>query len=316
MVNKMIGLSLACTILILSACGNNAAENELKAQQALDSGNYSAAISTLEAKKVKTQEDNMLLASSYMGKAGFSLTDTVNIVSKSVANNNVSTDTFANFSNSVLNAKDPQTLQNIQKAITYYRAVSVVTSKSYNARATTNKIVVGDRDLYLGLAYLTKATVALGYFGDVAKLKSSQTVGNEMLASACAIVNIYSPTSALPSACVSVSRVKIAGNYTKLNIILNNGNGKTFLRLANKDATEMLLSDYSSNPLTSIKIDSKDVTIKSVLIDTINNAFSLIESIAPIDMKSDINKFKTDIGIDSNGQVNPTTFSNYIAKVR
>lgn len=309
---KLVALSLVSVVLILSGCGNNEAESRLKAQQALDNGNYASAISTLESKTNKTVEDNMLLASSYMGKAGFSLTDTIAIVGKSVSANNVNTDDFANFSKSVADTKDPTTLQNLQSAIFYYNAVSVVTNKSNNG--TSNSIsTIGDRDLYLGLAYLTKATVAVSYLGDVAKLQSAQNIDNEMLASACAIVNIYVPSISLPNGCTSVLRSK-SGNYTRVDVILDNGNGKVFSRLANANATELLLTDYSSKELTPIQIDAKDVSIKDVLVDTINNAFTLIEKIAPTDVKSDVRKFKNEIGTDLSGNVSSKTLADYISK--
>lgn len=309
MIKRMTILSLIGAILILSGCGNNEAESRLKAQQALDKGDYSTAINALESKSIKTSEDNMLLASSYMGKAGFSFTDTIGIVSKSATSNSVDSDAFANFSKSVADSKDPATLQNIQKAISYYNAVSTTTSR---ANVSTVVSSIGDRDLYLGLAYLTKATVAVSYLGNVLELQNSQTVGSEMLASACAIVDIYASSSSLPTGCTKVSRVK-SGNYTRLDIILDNGNGKIFSRLANLNATELLLTDYTAKTLVAIKIDSKDVSIKDVLVDTINNAFTLIEEIAPTDMRGDIRKFKNEIGVDFSGKVSSKTLSNYIS---
>ena len=305
MIKATIGLSLIASLLMLSGCGDNAAESRLKAQQALDKGNYTNAIATLEAKQNKSSEDKMLLASSYMGEAGFSLTDTVSIVSKST---DVTTDFYANFSKNVADAKDPQTLQNIQKAIAYYNSIGTTQS-----RANIADITIGDRDLYLGLAYLIKATVAVGYLGDVADLQSSQTIGSDMLASSCAIVNIYAPTSALPTGCTEVTRVPIDG-YTRVDVLLDNGNGKVFSRLANAGATELLLTDYRAKTLTPIQVDGKDVSIKDVLVDTINDAFTLIERIAPDDVKSDIDKFKTDIGVDANGKISSQTISDYIAK--
>ena len=56
------------------------------------------------------------------------------------------------------------------------------------------------------------------------------------------------------------------------------------------------------------------MSIKDVLVDTINDAFTLIERIAPDDVKSDIDKFKTDIGVDANGKISSQTISDYIAK--
>ena len=306
MVKKILATSLVVAVLVLSGCGNSDAESRLKAQQALDEGDYSTAIASLESKTLKTDEDNMLLASSYMGKAGFSLSDTISIVGK-----NTTTDAFASFSSNVSDGKNPGSLDDLQQAIFYYGSIAGATNKA-SSRASSNSVTaVGDRDLFLGLANLMKATVSLSYLGDVSKLKSDVAVDENLLASACAIVSVYSPSSTLPTGCVQVLKTP-EGEYTKLSVILNGAGGKVFYRLANKAATEVILTDYDAKVLKALKVKAADVTITDVLVDTINNAFSLIEKIAPEDVKDDIVKFKNEIGL-VNGRVTAETLAKYIS---
>jgi hypothetical protein len=70
---KLLSASIAGIMLFLSGCGStdSEVENRMTAQQLIDKGHYSEAISMLEAKGVKTDGDYMMLSSAYMGKAGF-----------------------------------------------------------------------------------------------------------------------------------------------------------------------------------------------------------------------------------------------------
>ena len=319
MVKQMITASALAAMLMFSGCGDGSAGSDrLKAQQDLDVGNFSSAIANLESKTDKTNEDNMLLASAYLGEAGFSFSDTIGIVAGSGSGE---TDSFTSFAQSVTDVKDENTLDNLSKAITYYKAIdSVSQAPAYKAPklGTTNDVLnsLGDTNLFLGLAYLTKATVVMSYLGDISKLQN-KIVDPELMASGCAIIHVYAPSTPLPTGCVSVANVP-DGNYTRLDIILDNANGKTFHRLADKNLQHMVLSDYATN--TPVLVDGIPLTVQDALVDTINNAFEFIISLAPDDVKNDIYSYKRDLlelgnNVDvSNTPITYKHIADYIAK--
>ena len=310
MIKNMITTSLLTATLLLSGCGESETESRLSVQQALDRGDFSSVISSLESKEVKTDEDNMVLASAYMGEAGFSFTDTINLLSASTAGE--STDGFTNFAESVENIINEDTLNNLQSAIDYYNAIGINTNNApaYSSDIPVDDTTYGDRDLFLSFAYLSKASVVMSYLGGI----QDSDIQDELLASACAIVHIYAPSSNLPIGCVDVTNVA-ENNNTRLDIVLENGDGMTYYRLANAEATEMYLTNYIT-PLTPILINGDVVTIKDVLIDTINDAFDLILEVAPDDVQEDIIGFKNEIGVDPvTGKITSETVSNYLAQM-
>jgi hydrogenase maturation factor HypE len=99
-----------------------------------------------------------------------------------------------------------------------------------------------------------------------------------------------------------------------MSIILDNGNGVTYSRLADASHTQVILTDYNDSTLTPILVNNTSATIENVLVDTLNEAFDTLLSFAPTDVKDDITKFKTEIGVDTNGKVTTQTVSDYISK--
>ncbi|QSZ42959.1 hypothetical protein GJV85_12855 [Sulfurimonas aquatica] len=313
MIKKIVASSLVASALLFSGCGENNAEDRLSAQQALDKGDFSTTISNLESKSVKTTEDYMLLASAYMGKAGLSFTDTVALVSN--ANSTNDNKSFANYAKEIEKKKNPETLANLQKAISYYEAItgtSVTAAPAYKASANPST-TTGDRDLFLSLAYMTKATVVLSYLGDVQKLGDTTTDDPNILASACAISYVYS-TSGLPTYCTrfSITDGGIDGDYRKISISDIASTAIYYrLKFADPAKKEMLLTDYKDSNTAPILIDGNVTTISKALVDTLNNSFDTLATIAPEDMKKDIEEFRKEIASD--GNITAEAIANYLA---
>jgi hypothetical protein len=295
MVKKVISASLIGAMFLLNSCGDQEAVDRLEAQQSLDKGDYEAAIASLESKTNKTDEDKMVLASAYMGKSGFSFSNTLSIVANATSGNE--NDTFASFAAEVEAGKNSDTLTNLQNALDYYVQVGlsgVSAAPAYKSAALASANDTGDKDLFLGLAYLIKSTVVISYLGNIDNLQNSGVIGNNLTASSCAITKVY--TNTLATGCSSVTSV-VDGNYTRLEVILDNGDGITYKRLANLAGDQVLLSDYKDTSATPspIKINGQDVTIENALVSTINYGFTNIVDAAPEDTKKDIYQFKRDI---------------------
>lgn len=295
MVKRIMGASLIGAMFIFSGCGDQEAVERLKAQQSLDKGDFSSAIASLESKANKTDEDNMVLASAYMGKAGFSFSETLNLVANAANANG--DDAFASFAADVEAGKNPDTLTNLQKALDYYQQVGLTggsAAPAYKSAVRASANNTGDKDLFLGLAYLTKSTIVISYLGNIDDLQNNGDIGNNLTASSCAITKVYADT--LANGCSSVTSV-VDGNYTRLEVVLDNGDGITYKRLANLAGDQVLLSDYKDTSVTPapIKIDGQDVTVENALVSTINYGFAKIVDAAPEDTKKDIYQFKRDI---------------------
>jgi len=196
MKTKLLASSLVAATLIFSGCGESTGSDRLAAQQALDKGDYAASIAALESKTNKSNEDYMILASAYMGKAGFSFTDTMSLLGDATATS--SSNSFKAFSTSVNTTlqSNPDALTNLQKAIdNYTNAGGINAAPSYQAASfvPAQNNTIGDKDLFLGMAYLTQATAALSYLGDITTLQNG-TLSEEFVASACAITHVYAST--------------------------------------------------------------------------------------------------------------------------
>lgn len=90
-----------------------------------------------------------------MGQAGYSFTELISIMNQSTSGN---TEAFASFFESVKDNSKTQSLEYLDDAIDSYSAISDQTD---------------DVKLYLGLAYITKATVVVGSLNNVADVNAS-----------------------------------------------------------------------------------------------------------------------------------------------
>jgi len=287
MLKNIIATSLVAATLILSGCGDAEGESRLAAQSAIDSGDFSAAIANLEAKPARTDSDNLTLASAYMGEAGFSFVDVISLMGSDTDPSSGSASGFEGFAKQIDDKKTPETLANIDKAIAAYSAISTVTADAPSrvqerAVATTSK---GDAALFLGIAYLTKATVVMSYLGNITELGngSSSVVNAELQASADAIKCVYTGT------CGGIT----FSTRPDLNVDLNVSG---FIRTATPgtDAStrgELVLTNYVDNVYA---VDG-NYTINDAIISAINGGFDAIVDFAPDEVKDDIRDYRNEI---------------------
>jgi len=271
MIIKVLAVSAITAMLLFSGCENEA-EDRMKTQTMLDSGDFDGVISALEDKSVKTDEDNLKLASAYMDKAGFSVTDLITIV----ANTEDDEASFSSFVINVSEDKTPDTLDNLQKAIAYYSSISTIMDKVSSSPSSTTPL--NTNQLFLGMAYIAKVATVLSYMGDVEKLEESGEDVN-ILASGCALAKVYAP-SEIPKECASVSyknTVLINDSvYTVIEVILNNGDGRIYNLLATEDRSNLVLTEYTTNFEDTpypMPVKDESLTVFSALIDTLNGAF-------------------------------------------
>ena len=314
MIDKVLAISAVTAMLLFSGCENEA-EDRMMTQQMLDRGDFDGVISALEDKEVKTDEDNLKLASAYMDKAGFSATDLVTIVTNTEDGAETS---FASFVTSVSKEKTPRTLDNLQKAIDYYtQLVDIEDGANLSRSRSYTPDELDTNELFLGLAYIAKVATVLSYMGDVTKLEESGIDGN-LLASGCALAKVYAPTE-MPDECASVSysgSLMINDHlYEKMDVLLNGGNGEVYHFLANSTKEHLILTDYITNfNHTGYPYPVKDenLTVIGALLDTLNSAFDFILSAAPDDVKEDIVSYRDEINSDSDPKISVTELTNYL----
>jgi len=316
MISKVLAISTVTAMLLFSGCDNEA-EDRMITQQMLDSGDYDGVISNLEDKELKTDEDNLKLASAYMDKAGFSTTDLVSIISSAEEGNDEVS--FASFVTSIEENKDAQTLDNLQKAIEYYSKLVDVTKLSPSLTNDYNddieELDLDTNELFLGLAYITKVASVLSYMGDVSKLEESGDDEN-LLASGCALAKVYAPSD-IPSECASVNYAGTTvindTTYTPIEVVLSNGLGSYNL-LATQDRTQLVLTDYTTvcNDNYPCPVKDENLTVLEALLDTLNSSFDFILSAAPDDVKEDIESYRAEINTDYNPNISVVELINYL----
>ena len=319
MINKILTVSAITAMLLFSGCENDA-QSRMATQQMLDSGDYNGVISILEPKDVKTDDDNLKLASAYMDKAGFSITDLVSIIASSEDETDSS---FASFVTSVKDDKTSDTLDDLQSAIYYYgeivdveKYVNASPSRADSLNENEEDIALDTNELFLGLAYITKVATVLSYMGDVSKLEESGQDAN-ILASGCAMAKVYTPSLELEKECAFVNYTDqiIIDNttYTPIEVILSNGLGSYNL-LATEDESQLVLTDYTTicNDLYPCPVKDESLTVLSALLDTLNSALNFIEDAAPEDVKKDIKSYRDELNIDSNPEISVTELTTYL----
>ena len=237
----------------------------------------------------RTNSENLTLASTYMNTAGVNFTDTVIIFG-----NQGSFQTFIKKINENSNSND---LENIEKAIASYEAVSSSISSAGPDRALSKiGISKSDFQLYLNIAYLAKATKAMGYLGDITKLGNGTDA--ELQASSDAIKCIYS------GECSTVTITSNTGPDGFGRIVTTNAGD----RLASDDGTELILTDYHDN---SLIIDSK-YTVSTVLTDTLNRAFNGLLNNFPDDAKQTIRNYITELDSNSDGVISEVEIAEFL----
>ena len=144
MLKKIIATTLIAIALMFSGCGDSEGEDRLKAQYALDQGNPQAAIDLLKSKNNLSEDEKILLASAYMGRAGFTMIDiTVAFVE---ASDGADADDFNNLVNALLSKATSTAATDLSLAIDTFLTVDPRTD---------------DTDLKLALVYVVKVAVLL-----------------------------------------------------------------------------------------------------------------------------------------------------------
>ena len=325
MLKQIISASVVTVALLLNGCGDSAGENKLEAQHAIDSGDASKAIALLEpvpfADLNDTQKtaflaslsdtDKMTLASAYVSKAGVSIMD---IVSK-LDTADGETSSFASIADDIIgdaNATEvADKVESIDIAIEYYEAMGdslISSAPSYMAmRAAGNSdITVDGAKLYLGMAYFSKVTMLLSFFGDVSTLEGSGETDAQFKATEDAIKCIYTGLS--NSAHADCSGITIqdvtlyVGSGKRLTI---NIDGTNYDRFATGQGESFLVANYTrwsdlyaSNTNAFIVNNfpfGTDYKFENEVLEALNGAYDLILETAPDDVKTDMQENFADI---------------------
>ncbi len=331
MMKKLLATSLVCATLIFSGCGESDAESQLEIQQMLDDGDYLGVIARLEG-NANTQSEYIALGSAYMGAAGLSLSDLITIIADSNEDNN---DAFASFANSVdeKTANNPKALEYLGKSTDAYKEVIGDACSDDNATLTDSQ---RDICLYTGLSESMRATVTLGYLGDVASL-ANDTSDDELTASACAMQYAYDgtvPVECTKGADSDVTFVESNSTYTTFAMTVN-GSSFDYLKTTFTPGTTVLSNGYC--PLDSfadrnvtMTYDTKtlgyyacpvdetgdqNLTTEALLVDILNGGFdSVIAGVGGTDseLAGDIEEFKAEINQDGNETITMDDIINYI----
>lgn len=311
MVKKILTVSAVTAMLLLSGC-NNDAEDRMQVQQDLDSGNYGSVITYYEnvALEDMTDDEKLKVATAHMGQAGFSATDLISLVSVDEEANQ--DDVFQTFIASVDGQKSDTAIEDLQSAIDYYTAISTVDFdiSEYAAPSLVSETPdlsdLDSTELFLGLAYITKVATVFGYFGDVTTWNETGS-DDDLSASACAMVYVYENT--LANGCDSVvysgTTTIDSVDYTNVNVTYNS---ELYERLANSDASELVLTDYDTN----LPVQDENLTVKEALIQSINLGFEAVEAAAPDDVKEKVTEYKTKIDANADGEITVSEFALYI----
>ncbi len=335
MVKSIIGTSLLAGLLLLSGCGDSDGKSRLSSQQMLDKGDFSSLATSLEAKDNKSNEEYLMLGSAYMGLAGLSFTDLVTMVADSdvttlnapsYRGGNGSSDAFSQFAKKIQENADsnPKVLEYLQKAIDNYQFVSEAMKKIAHDNNITYE--TSDVELFMGLAFTAKATTAFSYLGDLEALVSDSVangVSDELRAYGCAISHVYAGVKDPKCTLVGITGpYEIKGNtYKEIEMVVN---GQSYKKLTNLTEDEVILTKdqcYADGSTTNsmstrsyaCPVGDGNLTIQSVLVDTINEGFETIISLAPDDVQNDIRKFKDEIGTDSSGNITAQSIADYIS---
>lgn len=144
MLKKIVATTLVVVSLMFSGCGDTEGEDRLEALYAIDQGNNQVAIDLLASKNNLTDDEKILLASAYMGRAGFTMIDMT--VAFSEASDGASSDNFINLKTEILEKASTTSVDDLTLAIDTFLSVDPRSD---------------DINLKLALTYVVKVTVLL-----------------------------------------------------------------------------------------------------------------------------------------------------------
>lgn len=325
MINKIFSTVLLSFLILFSGCNNTEGESKLSTQQMLDQGNYDGVILKLEG-NADDENDYMALGAAYMGKAGSTLPLLFTAMSE---DDDVKIDNdFANFVRNITQSTSPSGIEDLNKAIEYYKLVSGDICSSINPDRTDSQ---KDVCLFIGLGYAAKTAIAVGLLvNDVSNLTKSTIKDDKLQASICAMEYAYH-NSYSKQQCSIITGTDLSfeslndKEYKPLSVRVNSTN-YYYLMSENKivlsngfckvDDFESRVyeyndeSDFHSCPLS--ENPDEDITVFSVLVEGLNEGFASISSALSTDIQEDINEYRREISSTQDGIVTEENIIKYL----
>ncbi|WP_457746059.1 hypothetical protein [Sulfurimonas sp.] len=252
MYKKIVFSSVFTLSILLGGCGNSDTTCRIDVQNALDDGQFDTAINLLEGScsAAYSQSDlNLNLATAYMGKSGFGVSDVVNMI---INSNTYTGDAFSNFLISVDNFKTPNSLPLLDRSNSYYLASIAEANKTTAAELCSLAELNTTTDsrrlnvcLYIGFNETIKAANTITYLtGDITTLVNSinnntNTTPLDLQASLDALS--WAIGAPIPNgSTVTASDVNISGTlYAELNVSNPSSSGLIFYRLARSSTPDV-----------------------------------------------------------------------------
>lgn len=140
MLKNILATALLAMTLMFSGCGDEAGEDRLAAQNAIDRGNPQDAINILEGLTNPTADETALLADAYAGRAGFSVTDiTLSIMDASTGTE----DDLKNLAESLLAQASDTAVADLTLATETYMLINPRTDDQNLKLALTYVVLLG-----------------------------------------------------------------------------------------------------------------------------------------------------------------------------
>ncbi len=249
MYKKVISISLVAMAAMFSGCGNSDTTCRIDVQKAIDEGRYDDAIANMNGSCKNAFDASdlaMNMASAYMGKSGYSVSDISDML---INNNGDNGDAFSSFISDTNAKKTDNSLPFLTKAKSYYvQAIggnaSVCTDDNLtqmnNSRWTNACLYIGFDDTVTTantITYLTNDVNAV--VTSINDNNSSQTP-LDMNASLDALSWVTDENFSKNDTNITASSITINGNsYANIIVEYNNTTPpKTFYRLAKSSLRE------------------------------------------------------------------------------
>ncbi|MBU1659228.1 hypothetical protein KKG72_09285 [bacterium] len=316
MIKKVLVASLLSVSLLFVGCGESEGESRLETQQMLDSGDYEGVITKLES-IANSDSDYLALGAAYMGRAGLSISSLIGVM---LENNAGVTSEFAGFTQRINVKKTKTALSDLEKSAVNYEKV-------LNGLCTNSTVVLTDSQkdvcLYKGLSQSMKATVVLGYMGDMSIFGDANESDARLSASVCAMQ--YANDGSQNSICSFNSPVEDANvtfdsnnTYNPMTITVN-GYAFDYLLTTNTTPRQSVVTDgYCQTDFVSCDQNSSgcypcpvnqvandpELAYADLLVDSLNNGFDSILAAAGTgdnaDLEAEINTFLSEIDTNNN----------------
>lgn len=258
---KIATLSAFVAVLLLGGCGNQDASCRIEVQKDIDQGNFDSAISKLNGSCASAFNENdrlYNLATAYMGKAGYGVSDVIKVMVE--ADNNGNDSTFSTFIKSINKNKKSASLDLLQKAKEYFMqsldpSATDLQAIFKNYCSLSNNVDdprVSNACFYVGFNEVIRTSVTVGELtknidqvvqaidaGDPTQVPIDMKVNLDALSWTIG-QPVQNGSTVIPK---NITTIK---GYKYLPLVIVNS-GKTFYRLADENAPNI----YSSTVLTN-----------------------------------------------------------------